>query len=68
MSLSYSQINLPFPHLTRVNSKLPRRGLEGLKSTSTSPKVWRKSATNVSALRLNTCQDLLKLKTKELGL
>jgi hypothetical protein len=53
---------IPFPSFTIVNSKLPRRGLEGLYSTSISPKTSDKSAATASALRLNTCQDLLEKK------
>ena len=52
------QTNVSFPFFTIVNSKLPRRGLEGLYSTSISPKTSDKSAATASALRLNTCQDL----------
>ena len=45
-----------------THSKLPRLGGAGLRSTLTSPKVWRKSSARAKALRLNTCQDLLKVK------
>ena len=43
-----------------THSKLPLLGGAGLRSTLTSPKVWRKSSASAKALRLNTCQDLLK--------
>jgi hypothetical protein len=60
--VNFIRIYIPFPFFTIVNSKLPRRGLEGLYSTSISPKTSDKSAATASALRLNTCQDLLEKK------
>ena len=64
--VNFIRIYIPFPSFTIVNSKLPRRGLEGLYSTSISAKTSDKSAATASALRLNTCQDLLEKKKKKI--